>query len=539
MPRLHHHAQLALLGLLCLLLGAAPVRADRAFTDRYMQNAARQGVSFNDALAIGMRDHPGMEQDLMASAQMLISALPYGLCDGCLCDSAGREKKYQVDDLQEVDRSKWVGEVVDRYLSDQDELKVSATGGAEASPYFYHFKASLDQLQPYLKEGEGTPSFEDVKRWEDILKAGNLEEPIRLMVSVHQGGGQIPHGRALLQAAQNLGITELPVRFSFVDCAVCGANAGESHYKVDELRSKADFDWAADRFFNQMEFVWVDKAYPGKYPFDYHMDGDIDYMLNLFSGDPDPELKKKWLGQLDKGLQEPLDVAYLHWQKKVSFEDEDEKEIHALLAAAKEKGIQQLPVRLSFQDQLICQAGQRRIMFSAQELFPEGRIPLVMEKFSNGRKRLIYDEVGRQEAFRKGYPFGENFPYHMMVQVAELYPYIPQDQLPKQEDIDAKAKEMKEKGVLEPVYLKIKAKEKSIEFFGDAALIVAAAKQLNFDHLPVTLLYIEMTDQRREAQCWSLFTQPPPPPRCNCPEGKYPQCECGGGGTLGGGTSPS
>lgn len=466
------------------------------------------GMPIDQSVTNLLRDNPQAIAEIEKAAYSLLKTMPYGgTCDDCGCSGTSALVEYPISELESLPPENWIQEVVDRYRSKGEELILPSLTINAQFPFFYHLIAPLEQIRPYLL-GDSEPTEDAINQMLAKLSSTGISEPVRLVLTSLGEGPGVLDGKALVAAAERKGLTELPVRFSFTECSICNNRSDSSHYSVPEMRDNGNLVWAAQRFFDDAEFVRVDKRYPHDgYDFDYHMKPSIEELLAQFEGEPDAELKKEWLAKLKskQGLQ-PVPVSMNYVEREIEVGDPvfPPKSVHAMLAAARDLGMQSYPVLNSFEDQIACRSNGRRITFSANELFPDNRLALVSQRYFTQRKRLVFDEAGRNREEREGYPFGGLYPYHMMAQVDELYSYIKEEDLPAADEVAEKAREIQEKGVPDPVYLELMRGSKEQGFSKDSLVLIAAAKSLGMEKLPVRLLYMENSRRDRKVCEWLI-----------------------------------
>ncbi len=451
-----------------------------------------QGLPMDLAVRHVLEENPDRVFEIQNVALSIIQSMPYGgACDDCGCSGGSALSEYPVIELEELERKDWLAEVVRRYEEAGEELTLPNFGEDNLFPFFYHFTAPLDSIRPHV--GEDDPDPDAVKKMVEKINNEGIMEPLRIVLTSLGEGSHAVDARVLLAAAEQLNMPELPVRFSFSDCVICEERSDSAHYTVDEMRMRDKVGWVRDRFFEETEFVFVDKPYPGEYGFDYHFNPAVEELLGeFFTGEPDDERVDEWRERFTTGqVDRPIPVTFNFGAREVGFGDDrwEKEDVHAFLVVLQEMGVPRYPTLASFQDQVTCRSGMQRTTFSANELFPDKRVPTVANHFFEERTRIIFDEAGRQREARDGYPFGKNYPYHMMGLVDELYSYILPEDMPDEEDIEKKIKEIKEEGVLSPVYLRLIRSERSQEFMDESILAIVAAKRLEMKKLPVRVVY--------------------------------------------------
>jgi hypothetical protein len=398
--------------------------------------------------------------------------------------------EYELTELEEVPKDEWVDEVIKRYEEAGEELALPNFGEENIFPFFYHFMTRLETLAPYVSSD---PDSGNVAAIVENIDQNGLNEPLRLLLTALAKGDHSEEGGAMLAAAEQLGLPQLPVRFSFTDCVLCENRSDSAHYTVDEMRIRNSIDWVKKRFFDEAEYVFVDKAYPGGFSFPYHLNPTVDEMLNeYFSGDPDDKLVDEWRDRYREGkVNSPLPAVFNYGAREVEFGDKrwKEEEIHAFLVALKDMNVDRYPVLGSFQDQITCRAGAQRTTFSENEMFPDGRVPIVARRFFEDNTRILYDEAGRWREAKDGYPFGKNYPYHMMTLVGELMSYVDEDDYPGEDEIEEKVDEIKDQGILRPVFLKLQKSNEKIELLKESIVTIVAANRLEMKKLPTKVLY--------------------------------------------------
>jgi len=501
------------LTLLITLLFSGIAQSAEPYITKMLADGMKQGLTIDQALAALVQKNPDLATEALSAAQQLIEQGQGGGCDECNCGSGYGEKEYPITDLDLSKPDELVEDIIERYYSGGWELMLPNHNQANL-PFFFHMNAQLKALEPYLDDEDETDPAE-LARYIKMLQTDTLDGPIKFQISVNHST-KLKHARALYDAAKQLNIPSLPVQFAFTECSVCEGKDDDALYTVKQMRDKSSLKWVADRFFNDAEFPLVQKDEPSDYGFQYHQKTATDELLTQleegedldYDKDPKQETIDKWAAKLKSGLKSPVDLALAYNNKHIEFQEE----AHALLLAAKQLGIKELPTRFSFQDEITCRAtGQKRVSYSATEMFPDERVALAKERFFNLRRRLVFDDSGRTRELQNDYPFGTTFAYHMMVDTDELERYIKPEDIPKRDDIDKAKQLIIKKGIMDPVYMDFIGEKKESEYVKDSLAeipnsntMILAAKELNIPKLPVRIHYMTRSKRGAQSLCYGL-----------------------------------
>lgn len=490
---------------------AAPAQPD---FQALIEQAVREGIPVDQAMQSAAATYPEHLDQVVAAAMAVLNGFPTWLCDECYCGAPSSPEEYTLKYLEEEveEREDWTPTVISRFTGSKSVLMLPLLED-RAYAFFYHYIEPLERLRNYLKDEDEEPEKEKVQAFLKQLREEGLQEPVHLVVSsAFQGGARLREEQEFLIAAEMLGMKELPVRFAFTDCGLCAGFAESSFYDLDELARHPHLQWVADRYFDELELLFVDRPHTGPFPFKFHVQMEIPGLLTHFpKEDPPDEQVEEWMeriknmeaGKTEDALDSPLEIDLYFSEKRVRFEDE----AHAQLIAAQRLGWTRFPVLLSWLDEMGCRMDDRRPVYLSAELYPFDRIPVVRQRFSESNKRLVFEEYGMYREIQKGYPFGETFPYHLMVKVDELLAYIEEDEMPDDDVVEDMMEEIRENAITDPVYISLKKKEEVLAYEEDSDVLVVAAKRLGFDHLPVRILYIDRTDRRRRSGCILLFRE--------------------------------
>ena len=425
-----------------------------------MMTTIDAGLALDQAAEYVLQQYPDAVGEVERAVLALMQIMPYAAtCDDCVCSAGSALVQYPLAELAELERKEWVEEVVRRYRERDEELLLPNLGEENPYPFFFHFETELASLRPYLGDVRVDP--QDVAAMVRQIEERGLIEPVRFVLTSLGEGPHVYQGQVLVAAAEQLGRKQLPVRFTFTECAICENRSDAAYYSLHEMREYNSLEWTRQRFFIENEVLLIDQRHrpeSDRYPFDYHAEVTVKELLDYFVGDADSQQVEQWRERLEREEElRAIPITLNHGAKDVEFGTSlfPIEQIHALLTAAEELQREQLPVIYSFQDQITCRAGMQRTTFSAAELFPEQRIPVVAQRFFEQRRRMVHDEAGRHRETRIGYPFAGLYPYHFMGKVRELADHLPKEKVLEEEEINQVVDQLLEEGVARPIYLRL------------------------------------------------------------------------------------